>query len=134
MKLRKANNNDINRCLELLSEDDFRYCNGDFPEFGFISEFLNEYFYVLEEDSEILGCYLAAKIFSSGVYLWYMVVDKKHRNKNFGSYILKETEKIHKAEGKNWIYFISPLQNIDFYTSRNYLPHHTQCKEFFKEI
>lgn len=115
-----------------MQEDDFRYCNGDYPEREFITEFLQEYFFVLEENGEIIGCYLAARIFSTGVYLWYMVVDKNHRNKNLGTFILNEMEKKHKSEGKNWIYFISPLQNIDFYSKRDYIPHHTQCKEFFK--
>lgn len=134
MILRKANEKDLDKCLELLKEDDFRYCTGEFPDRDFIIEFFNEYFYVLEKNDKIVGCYLATKIFSNGVYLWYLVIDKEFRGQNLGTYILENMEKIHKSENRTWIYFISPLNNIDFYTKKGYIPHHTIVKEFFKNF
>jgi len=132
--MRKATIEDLSRCIELLKEEDFRYCSGEYPNENWISEFFNEHFYVLEIDNKIIGCYLATNIFLDGIYIWYISVDISFRNKGYGDLILKEMENIHKEQNKNWFYFISPLKNIDFYTKRNFIPHHSVNKEFYKEF
>ena len=134
MIIRKAKISDLDRCVELLHEDDFRSCTGEYPNKEYINEFFSEYFYVAEKYNEVVGCYLATKIFSSGVFLWHFVIDNRLRGQNLGSSLLGHMEKLHKNDGRDWIYFISPLQNIDFYTHRGYLPHHTIVKEFLKHL
>ena len=134
MNIRKADKSDLAKCLELLKENDFKYCTGEFPSETWISEFFNEHFYVIEIDDIVVGCYLATNIFSDGIYCWYMVVDKLHRNTNIASYLLSSMEKMHKDAGRTWIYFISPFVNYAFYMKRGYIPHHSTCKEFYKDI
>lgn len=84
--------------------------------------------------TKIVACYLANRLFTDGVYLWYIVVDKDHRNQNLGTYILKQMEEIHKTEGRKWIYFISPVVNLDFYSNRGYTTNQSIDKEFYKEF
>ena len=41
MIIRKAKISDLDRCVELLHEDDFRSCTGEYPNKEYINEFFS---------------------------------------------------------------------------------------------
>lgn len=119
MVIRPSEKKDLLVCEKLLHLPDFRFADGKYPDVEFLEKYLDDdYFLVVEIDEKIIGCIFGEPIKANGVFIWYFVVEEKHRNKGIGTKLFSEFEKRSRKNGIKWfnLYANSNKKTINFYS------------------
>ena len=120
MNIRKANENDIPRIVELLHEKDLQIADGSYFDEG-VSIYLGDLFLVAEKDNKIVGTVFGEFILD-GAMLWEITVNQNYRKQGIGEQLLITFEKIVEENKKHFILlYSSTKKEVErFYRNRGY--------------
>lgn len=135
--IRPATQSDLVRAEYLFNEPELLLASGKPMPVEYLEVYLDDRcFLVAEDKDEVIGVIFGEYLKGGGVFLWYLIVDKKYRGRGVGTQLLLQFEQKAKANGRAWMILYAPLHNEK--TKHFYKKHHfTQGKdhaEFTKEI
>lgn len=124
MKIREVELKDLDKCVELLHLPEFIFPEGEYPDLEYLKIYFDSgLFFVVEENSEIIGCIFGEKIRGKIAILWYFVVDSNFRGQGIGQKMMSHFENECKKQNVEWILLYSPATNpksLNFYEKMGY--------------
>lgn len=126
---------DLNQIVNLCHRDDFKYCDGSYPEINYLKELYKQgTIFAVYDEEKVIGCLVAEFLVANGCLIWYFVVEGKHRGKGVGTSLIKNFEAALKVAGITWTYLISGNHNLSFYSKLGYKTTQRPILEFAKSL
>jgi len=138
LMIKKIDKSELNAVLQILQQDSLRYCDGQYPEQGWIGNFLTDDkcfafgFYVNERLTSVL---LSEKLSFKGCMLWYIATCVDAQGNGYGSKLLEYFETYAKKNGVEWIFLNATEDSMKFYKKNRYITSDfSKVFEHFKEL
>ncbi|MBI4129752.1 GNAT family N-acetyltransferase [Candidatus Roizmanbacteria bacterium] len=133
--IRPATEQDLAQCEKLAKHPYLEFPGGGFPDKEYMKAFISEYYFlVADREGKIVGWILGESLKTSGVGLWFFVVDEHFRGKGIGKMLFQEFEKRLRSAKRKWIFLTAHINNdigINFYKEMGFVkgkPHFEMVK------
>ena len=124
MIIRKAIENDIERCVELSKIGEFEIPGGGFPGRTHFEDSLERgIFLVADEEKDVRGLIIGFQLTSELVYLDLLTVDSFYRGRGIGAQLVESFREELIERGVEKCFLIDPNKNprtLNFYNSRGF--------------
>ncbi len=135
---KKLNISDLDKVLEILKQDNLRYCDGNYPERNWVGHFITEercFAYGFFEDSVLQSVLLAEILSYKGCMLWYLATKPELQGQGLGSELLIDFQRIAKDSQVEWFFLNATKESLPFYAKHGFeTSEFSKVYEHYKEI
>ena len=124
INIRPCKKNDLKQCEDIFNLPELSDTTGDKLSAKYLENFLDEKYFLVAEEGQILGAIYGEPIKTEGIILWSVAVLDSYRGKGIGHGLLEAFEKNAVADNKKWIILHAPAEKevtINFYKKHNYV-------------
>ena len=122
--IKKLKIEDLDFVLEILKQDVLRYCDGNYPERGWIGHFITDencFVFGLFDNDELVSVLLSEKLTYGGCMIWYIATKIDKQGLGCGSKLLDYFESYSKSIGIEWIFLNATENSLKFYSKHNFM-------------
>jgi GNAT superfamily N-acetyltransferase len=135
MVYKKLGTDDVDTMVEIFHQDSLKYATGEYPEAGWLKEFvLHGYARGIVVEDKIKAALIAEPILAGGVYLWVIAARADEVGKGYGAQLYYLFEEEMRGLEKSWIFLTSGQRPEAFYRRNGFISQDVPVKEMFKSL
>ena len=127
--------NDLDALVAIFHHDDLKYASGEYPEAGWLKEFIvHGYARGLFDGASMKAALIAEPLLAGGVYLWTMAVAAESTGRGYGTQLFDAFEQEMRGLQKKWIFLTSTVKSEGFHRRNGFESQDLKVTEMIKSL